>query len=116
MLALRAGYRTDTLKGLSALAGYTAGLGVQVWGQELAYAWLPYGDLGNTHYVSLLMKFGEAERAKRNLIQYQHIKKHRTVKSTDEDIAPDYQQLMELLNDNEQHLATRHADQDSLNQ
>src|SRR5688572_27365803 len=103
MLSLRAGYRTDTLKELSALAGLTAGMGIHVWGQELAYAWLPYGDLGQTHYISLLMKFGEAERAKRNLIQYQHIKKHRSVKqdaATDE-AAPDYQQLMELLNDSE---------------
>jgi len=48
----------------------------------------------------------EAEEAKRNLIQYQHIKTHRTVKDTNGDeLAPDYQQLMELLNDNEQHLA-----------
>jgi hypothetical protein len=105
MLAVRAGYRTDTLKGLSAIAGVSAGLGLNVWGQELAYAYLPYGDLGNTHYISLLMKFGEAERAKRNLIQYQHIKTHRTVKDNSDDIAPDYQQLMELLNDSEQHLA-----------
>jgi hypothetical protein len=107
MLALRSGYRTDTVKENSMLAGYSLGLGLNVWGQELGYAWLPYGDLGNTHYVSLLMKFGEAERAKRNLIQYQHIKTHRTVKDNrgGDDIAPDYQQLMELLNDNEQHLA-----------
>ena len=106
MLALRMGYRTDTLKGLSMLAGYTLGMGVNVWGQELAYAWLPYGDLGNTHYISLLMKFGEAERAKRNLIQYQHIKKHRTVNKgvpQAEEIAPDYQQLMELLTDSANH-------------
>jgi hypothetical protein len=102
MIALRAGYRTDTLEGLSMLAGYTMGLGLNVWGQELSYAWLPYGDLGNTHYVSLLMKFGEAERAKRNLIQYQHIKKHRNAKSQDDEMSPDYMQLMELLNDTEE--------------
>jgi hypothetical protein len=117
MLAIRMGYRTDTLKGLSALAGYTAGLGVQVWGQELAYAWVPYGDLGNTHYISLLMKFGEAEKAKRNLIQYQHIKQHRTVKGQDtEEIAPDYQQLMELLNENQEHMAGRQTGAADLNQ
>jgi hypothetical protein len=106
MIALRAGYRTDTTKELSALAGFTTGVGIQVWGQELAYAWVPMGDLGNTHYFSLLMKFGEAERSKRNLIQYQTIKKHRTASNGhDEEISPDYQQLMELLNDSEQHNA-----------
>src|SRR6267142_7222018 len=109
MLAIRAGYRTDTTKELSSYAGFSAGIGVNVWGQELSYAYLPYGDLGTTHYISLLMKFGETEKAKRNLIQYQHIKTHRTVKDTrSEEIAPDYQQLMELLNDSEQHLA-RHG-------
>ena len=111
MLAVRMGYRTDTVKELSALAGYSAGLGLNVWGQELAYAWLPYGDLGNTHYISLLMRFGEAEKAKRNLIQYQHIKTNRSVKQNGDEIAPDYQQLMELLNDNEQHLAQQHNSQ-----
>jgi hypothetical protein len=106
MLSLRTGYRTDTVKGLSPLAGYSLGLGVEAWGSELAYAWLPYGDLGNTHYISLLMKFGETERAKRNLIQYQHIKTHRTVKEGhQEDISPDYQQLMELLNNSEERAA-----------
>jgi hypothetical protein len=101
-LALRTGYRTDTVKELSVLAGYSLGLGLNIWGQELGYAWLPYGDLGNTHYVSLLMKFGEVEKSKRNLIQYQHIKKHKTAREPQEQMAPDYQQLMELLNDNEQ--------------
>src|SRR5206468_3007170 len=84
MLALRSGYRTDTVKELSPLAGYSLGMGLQAWGSELAYAWLPYGDLGNTHYFSLLMKFGEADRAKRNLIQYQDIKRHRTAKQGSE--------------------------------
>jgi hypothetical protein len=105
MLALRTGYRTDTTQGLSVLAGFSAGLGVNAWGQELAYAWLPYGDLGNTHYISLLMKFGEAEKGKRNLIQYQHIKLHRTANSSSDEMAPDYQQLLEILTDTEQHLA-----------
>ena len=90
LLAIRAGYRTDTVKELSALAGYSMGLGLNVWGQELGYAWLPYGDLGNTHYISLLMKFGESEKAKRNLIQYQHIKTHRSAgNATGDESAPD---------------------------
>jgi len=115
MLALRTGYRTDTVKELSPLAGYSAGVAVQIWGQELAYAWLPYGDLGNTNYFSLVMKFGEAEKSKRNLIQYQHIKTHRTAKDSGEEIAPDYQQLMELLSDSDQHLAKSNKVSDDLN-
>src|SRR6185437_16853019 len=35
-LSLRVGYRTDTLKGLSPLAGFSTGLGLNVWGQEFA--------------------------------------------------------------------------------
>jgi hypothetical protein len=58
-LSLRAGYRTDTLKELSALAGLTTGLGFHLWGQGLDYAWVPLGDLGNTQYVSLTIRFGE---------------------------------------------------------
>jgi len=106
LLSLRTGFRTDTLKELSTLAGVSAGLGLNMWGQELAYAYLPYGDLGNTHYISLLMKFGEVDRAKRNLIQYQHIKKHQTVENSGtSDSNPDYMQLMELLNANDSHFA-----------
>ena len=57
-VSLRAGYRTDTLKELSPLAGFSAGLGITFWNQELAYAWVPLGDLGNTNYISLVLKFG----------------------------------------------------------
>ena len=34
MIHLRAGYRTDTTKELNAMAGLSAGLGLDVWGQE----------------------------------------------------------------------------------
>jgi hypothetical protein len=105
-LALRSGYRTDTVKGLSPLAGYSLGMGLNVWGQELGYAWVPYGELGTTHYFSLVMRFGEAEKAKLKLIQYQSIKTHRTVHNNGSDeMTPDYQQLMEILNDSDQHMA-----------
>jgi hypothetical protein len=104
LLSVRVGYRTDTLKELSALAGFSTGIGINVWGQELAYAWVPYGDLGDTQYFSLLLRFGGKEEVKRNLIQYQTIKKHKTaenMKPTD----PDYQQLMQLLDENQEHVA-----------
>jgi hypothetical protein len=96
-IALRVGYRTDTLKGLSPLAGLTTGIGVKVMGQEFSYAWLPYGDLGNTQYFSLVLRFGGAPEAKRNLIHFQTIKKHEMVRK--EDRMPEYQEISQLLED-----------------
>ena len=96
-IALRTGYRTDTTRELGPIAGFSAGLGFDVWGQELSYAWLPYGDLGNTQYFSLLMRFGQKARERQNLIQYQSIKRvhvqqrivrMRTVLNTRKTIAP----------------------------
>jgi hypothetical protein len=106
MVSLRAGYRTDTTKELGAIAGLTAGMGLEIWGQELAYAWVPYGDLGNTQYFSLLVRFGEAEKAKRNLIHYQNIKRDRNARQI-ERTDPEYQQLMQLLSDQERELITQ---------
>ncbi len=75
-VALRIGYRTDTLKELSALAGLTLGIGLKVFGQEFSYAWLPYGELGNTQYFSLTFRFGQGAERKGNLIQFNRIEKH----------------------------------------
>src|SRR6185437_6550703 len=96
-VSLRAGYRTDTVKGLDALAGFSTGIGLNLWGQELAYAWVPYGDLGNSQYFSLFAHFGAREEAKRSLIHYQTIKAHRSVKKDSDATQPEYQQLMQLL-------------------
>ncbi|MDO8757325.1 MAG: PorV/PorQ family protein [Elusimicrobiota bacterium] len=57
-LAVRAGYRTDTARRLSALGGLTTGVGLKVWGQRFDYAWLPMGDLGQTQYFSVVLAFG----------------------------------------------------------
>jgi hypothetical protein len=108
VVSLRVGYRTDTLQGLSPLAGFSTGLGLHVWGQEFAYAWTPYGDLGDTQYFSLLIHFGAQDEARRNLIQYQAIRVRRTGNGrTTEDAAtePEYQQLMQLLSDDDTHTA-----------
>jgi hypothetical protein len=95
-ISLRAGYKTDTTKELSPMTGLTVGLGIHLWGQEFAYAWLPYGDLGDTQYFSLLIRFGERERANKNLLRSEAIKVHGTM----EKIEPnEYQQLMQLLSD-----------------
>jgi hypothetical protein len=57
MLALRAGYDErrnidDKLKGL------TAGLGARMEQFGLDYAFVPYGELGSTHRISLRYDFG----------------------------------------------------------
>jgi hypothetical protein len=56
--SLRGGYRTDSTRDLGFAAGLTAGLGLQFWNQEISYAWNAYGDLGQTHYVSLVCRWG----------------------------------------------------------
>lgn len=109
MLALRAGYRTDTIDGLSALAGFTTGIGLQLWGQEFAYAWLPMGDLGNTNYFSAVLRFGSPAE-EQGVIQHQDIKRHRSVEDKP-DTQPEYQELMELLNTSEQRAAQAPAGQ-----
>jgi len=97
LISIRAGYRTDTIKENSPMAGVSAGVGLHFWGQELAYAWLPYDELGTTHYISLLLRFGDKDpQAKRNLIQYQHIRQHNAAENSDA-ISPDQAWLLELL-------------------
>lgn len=59
LLALRAGYRSDVLRELSPMAGLTTGVGLEAWGQELEYAWVPVGALGSTQYFSLVFRFGQ---------------------------------------------------------
>ncbi len=110
--SFRTGYKTDTLDGLSPIAGLTAGIGLHLWGQEFAYAWAPYGDLGNAQYFSMLVKFGARAEERRNLIQYQKIKKHRTVQKDNktDDLEPEYQQLMQLLSEQDVHMAQSERD------
>ena len=104
IMALRAGYRTDTLKELSPIAGFSTGIGIDLWGQEFAYAWVPYGELGNTQYFSLVLRWGEAERRKRNLIYFHSIKKHQDANDMDPN-SPEFHQLIELMTYSEQRVA-----------
>src|SRR6185312_9239383 len=60
--SFRAGYDTERIRGLSPMAGVSVGLGIAVWGDELAYTWAPVGALGSTHYISILARFGEQRR------------------------------------------------------
>lgn len=63
ILTLRTGYKTETIKQLSPMAGLTTGAGLHLGKHELAYAWNPLGDLGNTHYFSFLTRFGQTRPA-----------------------------------------------------
>ena len=54
IIALRVGYRTGPADEGS---GVTAGAGLRIERILLDYAFVPYGDLGNTHRISLGMKF-----------------------------------------------------------
>jgi len=104
MINIRTGYRTDTIQDASAIAGLTVGLGLKIYGQEFAYAWLPYGDLGDAQYFSLLIRFGQDKDEKTNLIQSQTIKTHRSANAIQPD-DPDYQPLMQLLSDEREPIA-----------
>jgi len=57
-LTLRAGYRYgyDTAS-LGSNVGLSAGIGINLWNYKVDYAFVPYGDLGDTHRVSLAIKF-----------------------------------------------------------
>jgi hypothetical protein len=56
-LALRVGYDTANISDIENFNGMTAGLGFQVSGFNLHYAWMPYGILGDTHRISVGYKW-----------------------------------------------------------
>lgn len=60
-LALRGGLRSDAVKELGGPAGWTLGFGLRLMGQQLDYAWVPYGGLGATHVFSLVISFAPLE-------------------------------------------------------
>jgi hypothetical protein len=68
-VSLRAGFRSDTTKNLSALAGFTTGIGLHWWGQEFDYAWVPLGDLGSTQYFSLVIRFSGSAKGQENVMK-----------------------------------------------
>jgi len=52
MIALRAGYRSDTTNGLSALQVVYHRVGTDVWGTEVAYACAAAGRSGEHGIIS----------------------------------------------------------------
>jgi len=54
---VRVGYKTDLISDIDILSGLCLGFGYKFSGYEFDYAFVPYGDLGVTHRISLLVKF-----------------------------------------------------------
>jgi len=66
----RCGYQTGN-DGLSGIAGLSAGFGVR-WKEYLFdYSWVPYGNLGVSHNMSISVQFGKKKKAveKRSYIE-----------------------------------------------
>jgi len=61
-------YRSTT-KELEGIAGITAGVGFRFRDYCIDYAWTPYGQLGDTHRMSLSMKFGKEEEVKKEEVE-----------------------------------------------
>jgi hypothetical protein len=58
MFTLRGGYKYNSaMSTLGLLAGLTAGAGFNLSPFSIDYAFVPYGDLGYTHRISLMAKF-----------------------------------------------------------
>ncbi|MFH1368367.1 MAG: PorV/PorQ family protein [Elusimicrobiota bacterium] len=55
--AVRAGYKTVSQEKLGGLSGLTCGAGIGWKEFGLDFAWVPYGDLGETYRYSLVAKF-----------------------------------------------------------
>ena len=56
-VATRLGFDTFGLEGFDVMSAICAGLGFQWKGYAMDYAWVPYGQLGNTHRISFSAKF-----------------------------------------------------------
>ena len=57
-LALRGGYRFGYhTESLGVAAGLGVGIGFRIWSAGLDYAFVPFGELGDTHRLSFVAKF-----------------------------------------------------------
>jgi len=57
ILALRAGYKTMKNPDLGGLTGVSGGMGINLGKFNFDYSFTPFGDLGISHRVSLLIRF-----------------------------------------------------------
>lgn len=110
--ALRAGYNTSRTKELGFLAGVTGGFALRYWGQEIAYAYVPIGDLGHTHYFSINLRFTRKPKADRAYPELPR-KRERLAKEDfpgDNTGYTDYRNLYDILNESERRSLGRPKD------
>jgi hypothetical protein len=62
LFSARFGYSTERTRQLSAMAGFSAGMGLHIWGQQFDYAFVPVSELGQTHYFSAIFKWGVPQK------------------------------------------------------
>jgi len=60
----RVGYQTTNVGDLNALTGLSLGFGVTYGNMSINYAWVPYGELGDTNWVDVGFKFGKKKQEK----------------------------------------------------
>ncbi len=85
-VALRAGFNTRSQNDVKGLHGISAGAGFGWSGSSLNYAWIPFGDLGQTHRLSLDIEVGNvsspSEYSKQELRQKTLIKRESVASPT----------------------------------
>ena len=54
---LRAGYNSRAAKNLGGFTGFSSGVGFSIGRIGLDYAWVPFGELGDTHRIGLRGRF-----------------------------------------------------------
>ena len=96
MFSFRGGYNTAHTKELGAASGVTAGAGLFFWGQEFSYAWVPMGDLGQTHYFSLVLRWSTKPRPERPRLKPSEDREFDDFKDPSK-----YHDIYDFLNDDE---------------
>jgi hypothetical protein len=67
---VRSGYRTDS--DVDGLKGVSAGAGLEVGRVSFDFAWVPFGELGNSYRFGLHVKFGPPPSEEKPNLQMQH--------------------------------------------
>lgn len=58
--ALRGGFNMKNTRDIDGISGFTAGFGAGFKDMRLDYAWVPFGDLGQTHRFTFNLRFAQA--------------------------------------------------------